>query len=87
MASHAPQTLLFPTNKGGVMANGYSSRLAKGQFGIVDKGASPTALGNVVTNTFSATQKDRLFELRLGSPDLAVTRSQSNKAWSSVPFK
>ena len=87
MASHAPQTLLFPTNKGGVMANGYSSRLAKGQFGIVDKGASPTALGNVVTNTFSATPKDRLFELRLGSPDLAVTRSQSNKAWSSVPFK
>lgn len=87
MASHAPQTILFATNNGSVMTSGYSGRLGKGQFGIVDKGAAPSALGLAVVNTFPTTPKDRLFELRLGAADLAVTRSQSNKTWSSVPFK
>lgn len=87
MASHAPQTILFVTNEGSVMSNGYSTRLAKGQFGIVDKGATPSALGMAVVNTFPATPKDRLFELKLGIAPLTPTRSQSNKAYSSVPFK
>lgn len=87
MASHAPQTLLFVTNEGLVMNSGYSTRLAKGQFGIVDKGATPSALGMAVVNTFPATPKDRLFELKLGIAPLTPTRSQSNKAYSSMPFK
>jgi hypothetical protein len=87
MASHAPQTILFVTNEGLVMNNGYSTRLAKGQFGIVDKGATPSALGMAVVNTFPATPKDRLFELKLGIAPLTPTRSQSNKAYSSMPFK
>lgn len=87
MASHAPQTILFVTNEGSVMSNGYSTRLAKGQFGIVDKGATPSALGMAVVNTFPATPKDRLFELKLGIAPLTPTRSQSNKAYSSMPFK
>jgi hypothetical protein len=69
------------------MSNGYSTRLAKGQFGIVDKGATPSALGMAVVNTFPATPKDRLFELKLGIAPLTPTRSQSNKAYSSMPFK
>ena len=87
MASHAPQTILFVTNDGLVMNNGYSTRLAKGQFGIVDKGATPSALGMAVVNNFPTTPKDRLFELKLGIAPLTPTRSQSNKAYSSMPFK
>lgn len=87
MASHAPQTILFVTNEGLVMNDGYSTRLAKGQFGIVDKGATPSALGMAVVDTFPATPKDRLFELKLGIAPLTPTRSQSNKAYSSMPFK
>lgn len=87
MASHAPQTILYPTNEGLVMTSGYSARLAKGQFGIVDKGANPSALGQAVVNVFPTTPKDRLFELRLGTSDLTVNRSQTNKGYSSMPFK
>lgn len=87
MASHAPQTILFVTNDGLVMNNGYSTRLAKGQFGIVDKGATPSALGMAVVNNFPTTPKNRLFELKLGIAPLTPTRSQSNKAYSSMPFK
>lgn len=87
MASHAPQTLLFATNEGLVMTSGYSARLAKGQFGIVDKGANPSALGQAIVNSFPTTPKDRLFELRLGTADLSVNRSQTNKGYSSMPFK
>ena len=87
MASHAPQSILFVTNNGSIMTSGYSSRLGKGQFGIVDKGVAPSALGNAVTNVLPTSPKDRLFELRLGAPNLEVNRSQSNKSWSSMPFK
>lgn len=87
MLSQREQTLLFPTIKGLAMTSGYSTRLAKGQFGIIDKGADPTSLGSVVTTTFPTSPKNRLFELKLGAADLNVNRSQSNKAWSSVPFK
>jgi len=87
MASHAPQTILFVTNDGSVMTSGGSTRLGKGQFGIVDKGATPTAAGMAVVNSFPTSPKDRLFELKLGIAPLTPTRSQSNKAYSSVPFK
>lgn len=87
MASHAPQSILFVTNEGSVMSSGYSGKLAKGQFGIVDKGATPTAAGLAVVNSLPTTPKDRLFELRLGIAPLTPTRSQSNKAYSSLPFK
>lgn len=89
MASHAPQTLVFVTNEGSVLSTGSSTRLAKGQLGIVDKGAPATALGMAVTSTIvtPATDRNRLYELRLGIAPLAPTRSQSNKAYSTVPFK
>ena len=89
MASHAPQTLVFVTNEGSVLTTGSSTRLAKGQLGIVDKGATPTALGMAVTSTIAtpAADRNRLYELRLGIAPLTPTRSQSNKAYSTVPFK
>ena len=89
MASHAPQTLFFVTNEGSVATSGGSTRIAKGQIGLVDKGGAPTAAGiPVVTSVTSiATDRNRLYELRLGIAPLTPTRSQSNKAYSTVPFK
>lgn len=89
MASHAPQTLFFVTNEGSVSTSGGSTRIAKGQIGLVDKGGVPTAAGMpVVTSVTSiATDRNRLYELRLGIAPLTPTRSQSNKAYSTVPFK
>ena len=89
MASHAPQTLFFVTNEGSVATSGGSTRIAKGEIGIVDKGGVPTALGMPVVTTLTtiAADRNRLYELRLGIAPLTPTRSQSNKAYSTVPFK
>ena len=82
-----PQEILFVTNEGAVQKNGFSATLGKGQFGIVDKGATKSALGEKVTTTLPSSPKDRLFELALGAADLKVGRSTNNKAWRSLPFK
>lgn len=93
MASHAPQTLFFVTNEGSVSTSGGSTRIAKGQIGLVDKGGSPTAAGMPIVHpsgvaiTSSTADRNRLYELRLGIAPLTPTRSQSNKAYSTVPFK
>lgn len=89
MASHAPQTLFFVTNEGSVATSGGSTRIAKGQIGIVDKGGVPTAAGMPVVSSVTsiASDRNRLYELRLGIAPLTPTRSQSNKAYSTVPFK
>lgn len=89
MASHAPQTLFFVTNQGSVSTTGGSTRIAKGQLGLVDKGGVPTAAGLPVVTAVTpiATDRNRLYELRLGIAPLTPTRSQSNKAYSTVPFK
>lgn len=81
-----PQEILFVTNEGRVQTNGHSLTLGKGQFGIIDKGAAKSALGEKVTTTLPQ-DNDRLFELVLGSSDLKVNRSQSNANWRSIPFK
>lgn len=89
MASHAPQTLFFVTNQGSVSTTGGSTRIAKGQLGLVDKGGVPTAAGLPVVTSVTpiSTDRNRLYELRLGIAPLTPTRSQSNKAYSTVPFK
>ena len=89
MASHAPQTLFFVTNEGSVSTTGGSTRIAKGQLGLVDKGGVPTAAGLPVVTSVTpiATDRNRLYELRLGIAPLTPTRSQSNKSYSTVPFK
>jgi hypothetical protein len=82
-----PQEILFVTNKGAVQKDGFSATLGKGQFGIVDKGANKSSLGEKVTTTLPANPKDRLFELALGAANLQPGRSTNNKAWRSLPFK
>ena len=54
-----PQEILFVTNEGAVQKNGFSATLGKGQFGIVDKGAAKSALGEKVTTTLPTTPKER----------------------------
>ena len=75
MASHGQWDRHFFTIDGMVMEEGRSFNLSKGVFGIVDKGAEPTSKGLKVTSVFPKTPKNRLFELSMGTADLAVSRS------------
>lgn len=84
--SHKPQEILFVTNDGLVMTNGYSNKLSKGVIALVDKGGENTKDGIPVTATPS-TEKGRKFELRLGVADYPVSRNRSDKSWDSRPFE
>lgn len=84
--SHKQQEILFATNNGLVANSGGSTKLAQGVFGIVDKGGVNTKDGIPLTNTFSATPADRMFELRLGVSPSVATMNRSNKAYASRPF-
>lgn len=87
MASHAPQPVLFVLNNGAVAKTGYSTRIGRGQVALVNKSDANTALGLPVKFSALPTTKNTKFEFRYGAPNLEVTRSQSNKSWTSVPFK
>lgn len=81
--SHKAQQLLFPTNKGTVLTSGYSNHLSKGVLGIVDKNGVNTKDGIPLVSTFD---EDGKYELRLGVAS-KVSRSRSDKSWSSLTFK
>lgn len=84
--SHKPQEILFVTNDGLVMNNGYSNKLPKGVIALAEKGGENTKDGLPLVDTPS-TEKNKKFEIRLGIADRAVSRSHSNKAWSSRSFE
>ncbi len=68
------------------MTSGGSLQLAKGQFGIFDTSkASPNGLEAV--SSFKGKPKKTKYEFKVGKTDVPVTRSQSNKSFSSFPFK
>ena len=69
-----------------VKKSGYSGELVKGQFGIFDI-QTVSSKGLKALDNFNNLSKNAKFEMRLGKADVAVTRSQSNKSWSSIPFK
>jgi len=69
-----------------VKKSGYSGELVKGQFGIFDT-QTVSSKGLKALENFSNLSKNAKFEMRLGKANVAVTRSQSNKSWSSIPFK
>lgn len=87
MGSHKGWDRHFVTIEGLTMKTGRSLNLTKGQFGVVDMEAVPTQRGNSVISAFGGLPKDRKLQLRLGMAPLAVTRSQTNKAWATEPFK
>lgn len=84
---HTTEQRMFVTLDGLAMTSGRSNNLVKGQFGIQDKGAAPNAQGNVITTDLPNFPKNRKFSLRLGMAETTPNRSQSNKAYSSMPFK
>jgi len=81
------QDRIFNLNEGNVLTTGGSLNLADGQLAIVDLSLPNTQNGRRVVNTFAGKPADTNFEIKLGVPPLSVTRSFSDKAWSSLPFK
>jgi len=87
MGSNKGRDLHMFTIEGLTMASGRSLNLTKGQFGVVDMESVPTSRGNAVISNFAGVGVDRKVELRLGVAPITVTRSQSNKAYSTQAFK
>lgn len=85
MAIHKPFDRPFFTLGGSTMSNGFSLNLAEGQFGIFNV-SKQTPKGAVAVDSFKGYGKDTLFELRLGNKQ-KMTRTTSNKMYSSFPFK
>ena len=86
MGLHKPFDRSFFVIGGKVMTSGGSLQLAKGQFGIFDTTkASPNGLEAV--SSFKGKPKNTKYEIKVGKTDVPVTRSQSNKSYSSFPFK
>lgn len=83
--SHTPQSILFVTNDGTVMNNGYSTKLTKGVLGLVDMGGEPTEKGLPVVSTIS-NEANRKFQMRLGIADTPISRNRSDKSWDSRSF-
>lgn len=83
--SHKPYELTFVTNDGLVMNSGYSNKLQKGVLGLVDRGGENTKDGIPVVSAPN-TAKNRKFELRLGISDYPVSRSRSNKDYTTRDF-
>ena len=84
MAIHKPWDRPFYLLGGSVMTNGFSLNLAEGQFGIFNV-TKQTPKGAVAVDSFKGHGKDTMFELRLGNKQ-KLTRSTSNKMYSSFPF-
>lgn len=85
MGLHKATDRTFVTIGGSVMTSGGSLNLAKGQFGIFAT-ENNTKDGLVAVGSFANTPKNKEFEMRLGTVNLPVARSQSDKSYSSFPF-
>lgn len=80
MAIHKPYDRTFFINS--VMTEGFSLDLTKGQFGVFDT-TSQTAKGSAAV---TALEDFKSYELRLGNRQ-KLTRTTSNKSYSSFPFE
>lgn len=85
MGLHKPFDRAFYVVGGATMTDGYSLNLTKGQFGIFDI-QNTNVNGAKAVNSFLGQPKNKKYELKMGVSDLAVTRSQTNKSFSSFPF-
>lgn len=70
---------------GATMTSGGSLNLAKGQVGIFSM-TQATENGQAAISTFAGRSKNEDYTIKTGRGDVAVSRSQSNKSFSSVPF-
>lgn len=84
---HKPLELTLVTNNGSVMTAGGSTKLAKGQLGIVDKNGTPTKDGLPVVNSFTGKSSENMFQLRLGVHNIGTSaQGRTNKSYESRPF-
>lgn len=70
-----------------VATTGGSFFLGRGQLGLIDLEAAPTAKGLKITNSLAGMKKDSKLQLRVGKHPVGNNRSQSSKDWSSQTFK
>ena len=84
MSIHKPTERLLVSNNGLVQTSGGSTRMAKGVIGFANRALANTAEGIPLVNTFDETGD---YELRYGIHDGPVTKSSSNLAWRSLPFR
>ena len=76
----------LPTLNGNVLTAGGSLNLAKGQLGIFEL-KNNTKDGLKAVSTFAGAPRDREYEIRVGTANISVTRTQDNKSKSTLPFK
>ena len=86
MGLHKPFDRHFFVIGGATKTTGGSLQLTKGQFGIFDI-QDTSVNGAKAVSSFKGQPKNKLYELKVGNTDTPVTRSNSNKANSSFPFK
>lgn len=84
--SHKPLDQYLPTlSEGNVRKTGGALSLGAGEFGIVKLGVNTSKGAPIVSDFSTITDKDKL-ALRVGAPNVGVTRSLDNLAISSLPF-
>lgn len=88
MGLHKPFDRHFTLLGGAIMTSGGSLNLSKGQFGIFSGDPSlQDENGLAAVSSFAGASKNTEYYFKLGISDIPVTRSQSNKSYSSFPFK
>lgn len=83
MGTFKSQDLHFVTLDGAVKRQGGSLTLAAGTVGIVNISKSPTSKGAALVDNFDILSKKDRLEIRMGRPDLGVSRSLTNKSITS----
>lgn len=86
MGLHKPFDRAFHVIGGATMTNGNSLNLAKGQIGIFDMQKTSVNGAQAVSSFAGKPKSDYFYEIKMGTTDLNVTRSQTNKSWSTFPF-
>lgn len=72
---------------GNVATSGGSLNIANGQLAVINATAAPTQDGRKVISSFSGLPKETDFQIKVGKAPVAVSRSQSDKDWETLPFK
>lgn len=78
---------VFTLVDGNVLTSGGSLNLANGQLAVFDLSLPNTQNGRRAVNVFQGKPADTNFEIKVGVPPLSVSRSSSDKAYSTLPFK
>jgi hypothetical protein len=78
---------VFTLIDGNVLTSGGSLNLANGQLAVIDLSLPNTQNGRRVVNAFDGKPADTNFEIKVGVPPLSLSRTSSDKPYSTLPFK